>query len=230
MEIPGPLVRGTFLSRPNRFLGIVRVRGEEAGCYVPNSGRLGELLCPGAAVWLRKNESGGRRTRWDLALARYGNILVSVDTRVVNRILPEAIQSGFIPSLAGLWLVRAEYPFLDSRLDFLAQDGEGPVLMEAKSCTLVEAGVARFPDAPTARGRRHLGTLAEGVRRGMKAMVIFVIQREDGETFIPNATLDPEFCRAFREALSAGVQACAFTCRVGMNEITPYQEVPVAFP
>ncbi len=114
MEFPGRLVKGTFLSRPNRFLGMVRVRGEEAGCFVANPGRLRELLRPGTTVWLRENSARERKTRWDLVLARHGDILVSVDTRVVNRILPEAIRSGAIPSLRGLGLVKAEYPFLFS--------------------------------------------------------------------------------------------------------------------
>jgi sugar fermentation stimulation protein A len=227
MRVPGPLVRGTFLSRPNRFLGEVRIRGKEAGCFVPNPGRLRELLRPGTPVYLRENSSLGRKTRWDLALARHGALLVSVDTRLVNPLIPEAIRSGAVPSLQGLELVKPEYPFLDSRLDFLARDGEGPVLLEAKSCTLVEGGVALFPDAPTARGRRHLATLAEGVRRGIPAMVVFVIQREDGRLFSPNADLDPEFGRAFQAALAAGVRACAFTCRVGKTGITPYREIPV---
>jgi sugar fermentation stimulation protein A len=227
MEFPGRLVKGTFLSRPNRFLGMVRVRGEEAGCFVANPGRLRELLCPGATVWMRETASPERKTRWDLVLVRHGELLVSVDTRVVNRIVPEAIRSGAIPTLRGLGIVKTEYPFLDSRLDFLARDGEGPVLLEAKSCTLVKGGVALFPDAPTARGRRHLGALAEAVRRGMRAMVVVVIQREDAGTFSPNATLDPAFGRAFKEALTMGVQACAFTCRVGRTGITPYREVPV---
>jgi sugar fermentation stimulation protein A len=227
MEIQGRLVRGTFLSRPNRFLGIVSVRGEEAGCFVPNPGRLRELLRPGTTVYLRKNDSRERKTRWDLVLARHGGIFVSVDTRMVNLLIPEAIHSGSIPSLRGLEVVKAEYPFLESRLDFLVRDGEVPVLLEAKSCTLVEGGVALFPDAPTERGRRHLGTLAGGVRRGMKAMVVFVIQREDGELFSPNTGLDPEFGRAFEQALAGGVRACAFTCRVRKTGITPYREIPV---
>jgi sugar fermentation stimulation protein A len=206
------------------------VRGGETRCFVPNSGRLRELLRPGASVYLRWSASAGRKTRWDLVLARRGDILVSVDTRVVNLLVPEAIRSGAIPSLMGLELARTEYPFLHSRLDFLARDGGEPVLLEAKSCTLVEDGIALFPDAPTARGRRHLETLSAGVRRGMKAMVVFVIQREDGEAFAPNAGIDPGFVSAFRRARAEGVRACAFTCRVERNGITPYREIPILFP
>jgi sugar fermentation stimulation protein A len=227
MDFPYRLTKGIFLSRPNRFLGMVRVKGEETGCFVPNPGRLQELLRAGTQVYLRRNASVGRKTGWDLALARHGDLFVSVDTRVVNRLVPEAIRSGTIPSLRGLEIVRAEYPFLDSRIDFLAHDRERGVLLEAKSCTLVVEGHALFPDAPTARGRRHLGALARGARGGMRAMVVFVIQREDGETFSPNAALDPDFCRAFAEAMAAGVEACAFTCRVGKTGISPYREIPV---
>jgi sugar fermentation stimulation protein A len=227
MQFSDRLVKGTFLSRPNRFLGIVRIRREEAGCFVPNPGRLRELLRPGTTVYLRRSASESRKTRWDLALVRHGGIFVSVDTRMVNLLIPEAIRSGSIPSLRGLEVLKAEYPFLDSRLDFLMRDGVGEVLLEAKSCTLVEDGVALFPDAPTARGRRHLETLATGVREGLKAMVVFVVQRQDGESFSPNAGLDPEFGRAFRQALAGGVKACAFTCRVTRAGITPYREIPV---
>ncbi|MDD1669378.1 MAG: DNA/RNA nuclease SfsA [Methanomicrobiales archaeon] len=227
MQFPYPLVKGTFLSRPNRFLAIVRVRGRESACFVPNPGRLRELLRPGTTVYLRENVSGSRKTRWDLVLARREEILVSVDTRMVNLLVPEAAMSGSIPSLRGLGIVKPEYPFLDSRLDFLMKDEGGPVLLEAKSCTLVEGGIALFPDAPTARGRRHLGTLAEGIRRGMRAMVVFVVQREDGEVFSPNDGLDPAFAAAFGQALAAGVKACAFTCRVERAGITPFREIPV---
>jgi sugar fermentation stimulation protein A len=227
MKFSEKFVQGTFLSRPNRFLGMVRVRGRETACFVPNPGRLRELLRPGTQVYLRRTDGVGRKTRWDLVLARRGDLLVSVDTRVVNLLVPEAIRSGTVPSLRGLEVVKAEYPFLDSRLDFLARDGEAPVLLEAKSCTLVKEGVALFPDAPTSRGRRHLETLGAGIRKGMKAMVIFVIQREDGESFSTNTDLDPEFGRAFRHALRCGVRACAFTCRVTEDGITPYREIPV---
>lgn len=227
MQFPSRLVEAILLARPNRFLAIARIRGEEAGCFLPNPGRLRELLRPGTAIWLRETPSAERKTRWDLVLVRHGDILVSVDTRAVNRLVPEAISSGAIPSLRGLTVVKAEYPFLGSRLDFLAQDATGPVLLEAKSCTLVEEGVARFPDAPTSRGRRHLSALAGAARKGMGAMVVFVVQREDGEAFTPNDDLDPVFGEAFRQALAGGVRACAFTCRVRGTGITPYREIPV---
>ena len=230
MKFPEKFVQGIFLSRPNRFLGMVRVQGRETVCFVPNPGRLREILGPGTPVYLRRADGMGRKTRWDLVLARRGDLLVSVDTRAVNLLVPEAIRSGIIPSLRGLEIMQAEYPFRDSRLDFLARDGKMPVLLEAKSCTLVEEGVALFPDAPTARGSRHLGTLARGIREGMGAMVIFVIQREDGQRFSPNAGLDPEFGRAFRHAIRRGVEACAFTCRVTEDGITPYREIPVIPP
>jgi sugar fermentation stimulation protein A len=91
----------------------------------------------------------------------------------------------------------------------------------------VEAGIALFPDAPTGRGRRHLGALSAGVQQGIGAMMVFVVQREDGEVFSPNDGLDPGFAGALRQALAAGVKTCAFTCRVGRAGITPYREIPV---
>ncbi len=227
MEFGGPLIRGTFLSRPNRFLGRVSLPSGEAECFVPNSGRLAELLGPGATVYVREVHGEGRRTGLDLVLACHGRTPVSVDTRAVTRLVPEAIRLGTVPSLQGLDLVRTELPFLESRIDFLMERKRRPVLLEAKSCTLVEGGVALFPDAPTTRRRRHLEDLARWVTSGKEGIVVFVVQREDARSLSTRGETDPGFAGALRAALAAGVNACAFTCRVTTAGVTPLREIPV---
>jgi sugar fermentation stimulation protein A len=99
--------------------------------------------------------------------------------------------------------------------------------MEMKSVTLVMDGIARFPDAPTERGRKHVGTLMKAVEEGHRAAAIFVIQRDDATGLSPYDNNDPEFGAALREAVEAGVEAYAFTCVLTREAITIASEVPV---
>ncbi len=144
--------------------------------------------------------------------------LVSVDTRVPNRLVSGALASRQLPEFSAYQTVQSEVPLEDSRIDFLL-DGPLPEYLEVKSCTLVEGTVALFPDAPTLRGRRHLETLRRAVMEGSRASVLFVIQRPDARTFRPRDETDPDFGDALRQAASAGVRVIAYRCQVSPTEI-----------
>ncbi|MDD1660479.1 MAG: DNA/RNA nuclease SfsA [Methanomicrobiales archaeon] len=228
MRFPSALHSATFLSRPNRFLAETDLRGQKTLCHVPYSGRAGELLTAGARVYLQEHRGPGRKTGWDLVLVRSGRILACLDTRLSVPLAREALGAGIIPGLRGLGVARAEYPFRDSRIDLLLQEPGGRrCLLEVKSCTLVEREVALFPDAPTERGRRHLRDLSDAVRQGMRAAVLFVIQRPDGRVLAPHEARDPRFGAALRGAASAGVEVYACGCRVSREEIRVDRQVPV---
>ncbi len=102
MRFPGPLVPATFLDRPNRFLGNVQINGRHIQCYIPNPGRMGELLHPGAKVYLLERSSEKRKTGHDLVLVDHEGRLVSIDSMMPNRIVAEAIEAGSIPEFRGL--------------------------------------------------------------------------------------------------------------------------------
>jgi sugar fermentation stimulation protein A len=228
MRFPSPLLPATFLTRPNRFLATVVLQGEVTLCHLPYSGRAGELLLHGARVFVQANRRSSRKTGWDLVLVRSGQILACLDTRLSVPLAREAIGNGIVPGLGRFSVVRAEYPFRDSRIDLLMEGSDGRrCLLEVKSCTLVEEGVARFPDAPTERGRRHLRDLEGGVRQGMRAAVLFVIQRPDGRVLAPHDARDPFFGAALRDAAAAGVEVYACGCRVSREEIRVDRQVPV---
>ena len=223
----GALVEATFLSRPNRFRAEVQVGRRTGSAHVANPGRLKELLTPGRTVWLRSAAHSRRKTDYDLVLASHEETLVSLDSRLPNALLGQALQSGCVP-----WIdvasVRAEVRLGDSRLDFLALSRDSRRWwIEAKSVTLIEDHVARFPDAPTARGRRHIAELISAVQAGAKGMVIFVVQRADALCFSPNHATDPEFGAALHSAAAAGVQIRAIRCRVTIDEISLDREIPV---
>ncbi len=152
---------------------------------------------------------------------------MAVDARLPNALLAETLRAGRIAPLRGYGPPRAEVRHGASRLDFLLERPGARCLVETKSVTLVERGVALFPDAPTARGRRHVEALARARRRGTDAAVVFVVQREDAQRFRPNVAADPALARGLARAARAGVRILAYRCRVTRRAITLADPIPV---
>jgi sugar fermentation stimulation protein A len=228
MKIEPPLVEGIFLQRDNRFRATVEVSGQVTWAHVPNSGRLHELFSPGRRVLLSPKAAPYRITDYDLVMVDLGDRLVSMDARLPVRLLHEAVAAGRLEPFAGYTTIQPEVTFGKSRLDFRLDGPTGICYVEVKSVTLVEKGVALFPDAPTTRGQRHLRELIEVVRQGHRAAVVFVIQRDDAQYFAPHDQADPEFGRLLREAATAGVNIHAFGCRVTREEISIRWPVPIS--
>ncbi|WP_227767138.1 DNA/RNA nuclease SfsA [Zhaonella formicivorans] len=220
------MVKGVFLVRLNRFLAKVSVGFKEALAHVPNSGRMLELLVPGAKVWLIEKKAAGRKTSYELAMVNYENSLVAIDSRLSNAIVRRALEMKYLHRLSGYGEIKPEYTYGASRFDFFLP-GKPPCLIEVKSVTLVERGRARFPDAPTERGRKHLLELIAARENEFRCIIIFVVQRRDAQHFSPNDATDPEFGRALRLALKSGVEAYAYKCAVDPKGMTLLGEIPV---
>ncbi len=226
MRFNEPLIPAEFISRPNRFIGIVRIDEHQTECFIPNPGRMRELLRPKTRVYLAPRNPENRKTAYDLSLVDLNGTLISVDSRVPNRIASEAIEQGMIPEFSGLSVEKAEYTYNDSRLDFLLKGKGIQLLLEVKSCTLVRGGAALFPDAPTKRGSKHLRTLMGWLAQG-RAAILFIIQRPDAESFRPNEATDPTFAETLREASNLGVEVYAYKTDVSLERIVLNQSVQV---
>lgn len=233
-------VEGKFLARLNRFACRVLLDGAPTKVYLPNSGRLEELLVAGARVMLEKRRQGGK-TEHDLLLVETTGfpeqepIWAGLDSRLPPRLIAWAIERGLIEPFANAQVAANEPQMNGGRLDLLLRSGKGDIYVEAKSVNLVDReGTARFPDAPTERGRRHLETLSDLSRSGVGAAVVFVIMREDAELFAPFVERDREFAEALTRAAASGVQLTAFQFRAGatMEPIgsLPIVTSPPAFP
>ncbi|MCK4318005.1 DNA/RNA nuclease SfsA [Candidatus Bathyarchaeota archaeon] len=226
MRYPSRLIEAKLLERPNRFLGVVDIDGREELCFIPNPGRMHELMVPNAGVYLLEKRGEHRKTRYDMVLVDYGDIMVGVDSRLPNTLLAEAVNAGRLNDFRGYTVERTEPVFHDSRLDLVLSDGQGQVMVETKSCTLVEDGVALFPDAPTERGARHMRTLVKALETGRSAAV-FVIQRGDASEFRPNDGTDPEFGEALRRAASMGVETYAYVSDVSLRGVEIREKIPL---
>ena len=209
--------RGAFISRPNRFIAHVAVDGETVVAHVKNTGRCKELLVSGAMAVLQKSDNSSRKTRYDLIAVWKGARLINIDSQAPNKAFMEYLRSGrYIPNIT---LIKPEAKYGGSRFDFYVEAENRGIFIEVKGVTLEENGVARFPDAPTLRGVKHLGELARSVREGYEARVVFVVQMSNARYFTPNNETHPAFGAALVSAESAGVSVAAFDCEVAPDRL-----------
>ncbi|WP_297200325.1 DNA/RNA nuclease SfsA [uncultured Flavonifractor sp.] len=217
--------KGIFLTRPNRFIAHVEVDGATQVVHVKNTGRCRELLVPGASVYLEQSANPARKTKYDLIAVEKGELLINMDAQAPNQVFREwADQGGFLP---GLTQLRPETTWGSSRFDFYWEVGDRRGFVEVKGVTLEENGHARFPDAPTERGVKHLEELIRCQDEGYEAAVCFVLQMEGMKDFAPNDSTHPAFGQTLRKAAQAGVQILAHTCRVTPETLTIAEPVPV---
>ena len=231
--IYGKILPGTFLARPNRFIAHVEIGGRTEVCHVKNTGRCRELLLPGVRVWLEERAGPARKTRYDLIAVEKkretGPLLINMDSQAPNRVFGEWVAAGglgFVPDL-----LRPEMTYGNSRLDyyweFLKSGEVRRGFWEVKGVTLEEGGTARFPDAPTLRGVKHLEELTAARAAGYEAGVCFVVQMEGMDHVEPNDNTHPEFGAALRRAVLAGVEALALECRVEPGRLTVKGHLPI---
>lgn len=190
-----------FIERKNRFVGTAQYEGQVVEAYIPNTGRLKELLIANTRVKLRRISS---KLGWKLVGVKKGNVWVSVDAIGVNSYFEKWLSEAKI--FSGYTVIKREVKVGNSRIDFLLSDGNERFFVEVKSCTLVEDGTAFFPDAPTARGVRHIDELIRLKMAGQRVGVVFIIQREDGESFQPNNNMHPAFAAKLIQAWRNGVE------------------------
>lgn len=205
------MVAGRFLSRPNRFIAQVDIQGQTRICHVKNTGRCRELLIPGARVWCQAAANPNRKTQFDLIAVEKGSRIINMDAQAPNQAAAQWLSAGGLGRLEDL---QPEVTLGDSRFDFSFQKGGRRCYLEVKGVTLEENGVAKFPDAPTSRGTKHLKGLTQAAAQGYGAYVLFVIQLQPVAYFTPNDGTDPAFGQALRAAKTAGVALLAMDCQV----------------
>lgn len=217
IKIEGRIVRGVFQERPNRFSALVKVKDKVLLTYLPNPGRMHELLIPGTEVSLREVSKDNRKTSYDLIGVSYDGQRVSVDSRVPNKLVLEALRNQEITEFSEYTTIKPEFGYAHSRLDFFLTNKHESCLLEVKSATLVKDGVAMFPDAVTKRGRRHVNELVKAKKEGYRACVLFLVQRTDAHSFAPSDETDPEFGKALRNAAAEGVEVYAYKMEISAN-------------
>lgn len=235
MVFEQPLIPGTLLRRYKRFLADVELSdGRIVTAHSSNTGSMTGCSTPGSAVWLRDSGSTTRKypLTWELVEAKPG-VLVGINTHRANALVREGIENGTLTELAGYTSIRSEvrYGNENSRIDLLLEVSEKPKCwVEVKSVTLVEDGIAYFPDAVSTRGAKHLRELAQMAANGDRAVIFFCIQRGDAHEVRPADHIDPVYGQALRDAIRAGVEPFAYCTVVSPEGLKLTTALPVICP
>ena len=217
-------VKGIFKARPNRFIAEVEVNGNLEIAHVPNTGRCKELLVENATVWLKPSDNPNRKTKFSLHFVENKGVLVSLYSQQANSIVYDAVVDGKIKELSGYDNHQREKSVDNSRIDIYLENPNGDsCFVEVKGVTLIVDGEARFPDAPTERGAKHLKELIKLKKEGNRCCVFFLIQHPAGEFFRPNWENDPIFSQTLNEAYAEGVEILVYRCD---NQLSGIELIP----
>lgn len=224
------VIKGEFISRPNRFIAKVNINGKEETVHVKNTGRCKELLIKGATVYLSVSDNINRKTKYDLIavekIRENGEaLLINMDSQIPNDVAEEFLKKGEIFSKDAV--IKREVTFKNSRFDIFVADKDTKAFVEVKGVTLENNGVAMFPDAPTLRGVKHIKELIAAKNEGYDAYILFVIQMKGVRKFTPNVETHPEFAEILKVAEKSGVKILAYDCRVDYNTIEIGEKVSV---
>lgn len=233
MQLP-PLTDGTIQRRYQRFLAdVVLADGRSVTAHCPNTGSMATCWTPGAPVQLSQSDRPTRKLPWTLERIDMGGGWIGVHTGRPNQVLAEGIGAGLIPPLAGYRQLRREAPFHaeglpSGRLDLHLSAGEQPdAWVEIKNVTLLDGAALRFPDAVSERGRKHLDLLAEAVRRGLRGILLFAVNRPEGERFAPAWGIDLRYAQRLLEVAGLGVEVLAVRIRHGAEDLGTGPLLPV---
>lgn len=226
-----PLIRATLIRRYKRFLADVELEtGETITVHCPNSGSMKTCMTPGWPAMLSDSENPKRKYRYTWEMVHNGHCWIGINTHLANKIVAEGIGTGQIPELAGYDSLRTEVKYgQNSRIDILLESEAEKCFVEVKNVTLVEAdGFYKFPDAVTVRGRKHLYELQDQVARGHRAVMLYLIQRNDGTVFKPAADIDPDYAASLREVHASGVEILPYLSDVQPTGIRVTERVDFA--
>ncbi|MCH5191896.1 MAG: DNA/RNA nuclease SfsA [Oscillospiraceae bacterium] len=217
------IIKGKFKSRPNRFIAVVEIDGADEICHVKNTGRCKELLTENAVVYLSISDNPNRKTKYDLIAVEKGDLLINMDSQIVNHVCIEYLPKMF----KDIVTIKPEYKYGNSRFDIFVETKSEKILIECKGVTLEEDGTALFPDAPTERGVKHLNELQKAVTEGYRAFAVFVIQMNGVKCFMPNKKTHPQFADALKKVAENGVNILAYDCNVTPNSISIDKTIPI---
>lgn len=233
MRFSTPLIPAKLIRRYKRFLADVELdNGETITVHCANPGSMMGLAEPGAEVWLSDSNNPKRKLRYSWELVQVGDGLVGINTAHPNRIVEEAVLGSRISEIAGYGGLRREVKYGEnSRIDLLLEDADkGLCYVEVKNITLMRTpGLAEFPDAKTARGAKHLAELSAMVEQGHRAVMFYLVQRQDCDRFTIAGDIDPTYATAFAEATRKGVEVVCYHCHISIDEVAVAGALPVVF-
>jgi sugar fermentation stimulation protein A len=230
MILPSPLLSGRLVRRYKRFFSDVLLKdGQAVTAHCPNTGTMLGVAEPDSEVWLSVSDNPKRKLPYTWELVRADGALVGINPLNANRVVSGALETGAVPGVDQYGSIRREVRYGEgSRVDFLlSEPGLPDCYVEVKNVHLArQNGLAEFPDAVTARGAKHLAELARVKAAGSRALMLFLVQREDCDRFQVAEDIDPAYGAALGAAVEAGVEVLCLACQVSLTDITVVRRIP----
>jgi len=220
MIFENKLIHGCLIRRYKRFLADIKLDdGTTVLAHCTNSGTMKTCLEEGAEVYLSRASDPNRKTKFTWEMIKIDGSWIGVNTSIPNKLAFEALSNNSIFSLRGYTYIRREVKFGNSRIDIFAENESEKCFVEVKNVTMKLGNYARFPDAKTDRGFKHLNELMEVRRQGMRAVMLYIIQRTDVEIFGPAWDIDPAYSDKLLEAFEHGVEIIPVMAHVSPDKI-----------
>ncbi len=228
MKFKNKLIKGRLIRRYKRFLADIELEsGDVVIAHCTNSGSMKSCIEEGADVFLSPANDSKRKTKFTWEMIFINDGWIGINTLVPNQLVFDAILNNSVKKLSGYDTVKREVKFENSRFDIYCEKPGEKCFIEVKNVTMKVDKSALFPDAKTSRGRKHLETLIKVNERGLRAIMVYVIQRTDIERFGIAKTIDPDYYYAFMKAIRCGVEIIALQAVVNPEEIIITNELPV---
>ena len=221
MKFKDRLLQGTLIKRYKRFFVDIKHRNKIITAHCPNTGSMIGLLKKGNKVFFSKSDNPKRKLKYTLEIIVVKKKLVGINTLLANKIVFESLKLKKIKKLSKFNIIKSESKFNDNtRFDFLISNNKHKCYLEVKNVTLRRFNkVAEFPDAPTTRGIKHLNELCIAKKKGIQSCILYLIQREDCESFRIADDIDQKYKLAFENALKSGVKILCYDCKLSDEDI-----------
>ena len=221
MKFKERLLQGTLVKRYKRFFADIKYKNKIITAHCPNSGSMMGLLDKDNKAWFSLSDNPNRKLKYTLEMIEVKNKKVGINTLLTNKIVLEALKHKKINSLNKFNHIKTESKFSDgTRFDFLLSNDKEKCFLEVKNVTLLrENKIAEFPDAITSRGTKHLNELCNAKKKGYQSYILYLIQRENCDSFKIARDIDEEYIIAFSKALKSGVKVLCYDCKLNSEEI-----------
>ena len=221
MEFKERLSQGTLIKRYKRFFVDIKYKNKIIIAHCPNSGSMMGLLKKGNKIWFSRSDNPNRKLKYTLEIIEEEKKMVGINTLLTNKIVFEALNQKRIKKLVKFNNIKAEVKFSDkTRFDFLISNNKEKCFLEVKNVTLVRQGkVAEFPDSITSRGTKHLKELINAKKKGFQSYILYLIQREDCQSFKIAKDIDEKYKIAFDRALKNKVNILCYACKLSNKEV-----------
>lgn len=228
MKFTTPLIAGKFIKRYKRFFADIDMNGEIVVSHTANTGSMKTCLGDQWPVLMSYHDSPTRKLKYSLEMINNGQTWIGINTGITNTLAINAIKDGTVKELQGYDEIKPEAKIGNSRIDILLskKNTNEQCYVEVKNVTLIdEAGHSLFPDAVTERGQKHLGELLELKRKGIRAVMLFIVQREDCQSFKLDNPIDPTYTKLLKEVMNEGVEVLVYQCKLTPEEIKVHKKL-----